>query len=56
MQKLLETLREVRELIDGYQDVKDGPEGQPIPNDAMKAVQLLDAAIEEAEKCAKIGK
>ena len=42
---LLATLEHVRELIEGYVDVVDGPYGQPAPNSAMRAVQLIDEAI-----------
>lgn len=35
-------MAEVRDLIDGYVDVVDGDYGQPAPNDAMRAVQLID--------------
>ena len=38
---LVETLREIRELIDGYTDIKD----EGIPNDAMRATQLINAAL-----------
>jgi 3-methyladenine DNA glycosylase/8-oxoguanine DNA glycosylase len=38
-------LEEVRDKIDGYQDVKDGDYGVPVANDAMKAVQAIDEVI-----------
>jgi hypothetical protein len=42
---LLATLELVRDLIDTYVDVVDGPEGQPAANKAMRAVQLIDEAM-----------
>jgi hypothetical protein len=47
--ELLEALYEVRELIEGYVDVKDGDYGVPVPNNAMRAMRVIDAAIEKAE-------
>ena len=38
-------LMDVRELIDGYVDIVDGPEGTQLPNDAMRAMQLIDEAL-----------
>jgi hypothetical protein len=38
-------LNEVRELIEGYVDVRDGDYGVPEPNDAMRAVQRIDEAL-----------
>jgi len=43
-QLLRHALEEVRELIDGYVDVKDGDNG-PVANNAMRAVQLIDEAL-----------
>lgn len=43
--KLTEKLLEIRELIEGYVDVRDcGAMGQQ-PNHAMRAQQLIDEAI-----------
>ena len=44
--RLNEALDEVRDLIDGYVDVVDGDYGQPRPNKAMRAVQIIDAVRE----------
>ena len=41
---LIEVLREIRELIDDYVDIKDG-EGGPMPNNAMRATQLISEAL-----------
>jgi len=41
---LVEVLREIRELIDDYVDIKDG-EGGPMPNNAMRATQLISEAL-----------
>ena len=38
------TLAEIRWMIEGYVDVKDGAQG-PIPNNAMLAVRLIDEAL-----------
>lgn len=39
-------LEDVRELIEGYEDILDGSEETgPIPNKAMRAVQLIDEAL-----------
>ena len=38
-------LLEVRELIEGYMDTKDGPDGQPVANNAMRAAQIIDQAM-----------
>ena len=39
-------LEDVRELIDGYVDICDGSEETgPLPNDAMKAQQIIDEAL-----------
>lgn len=45
--KILSTLHEVRDLIDGYIDIKDGLAGQPVANDAMQAAQLIDELLVE---------
>lgn len=47
--ELLAVLEEIRELIDGYIDVKDGDHG-PVPNNAMKAAQMLDATVHDVQK------
>jgi len=44
--RLNEALDEVRDLIDGYVDVVDGDYGQPRPNKAMRAVQIIDSVRE----------
>jgi hypothetical protein len=47
---LLAALHEVRELLAGYVDVSDSPDGgAPVPNNAMRAQQVIDAAISRAE-------
>ncbi len=38
-------LMDIRELIDGYVDIVDGPEGKQLPNDAMRAVQVIEEAL-----------
>ncbi len=45
IEQLRDTLMDVAELIDGYVDIVDGPEGNQLPNDAMRAVQLIDEAL-----------
>ncbi len=45
IKQLRDTLIDVAELIDGYVDIVDGPEGNQLPNDAMRAVQLIDEAL-----------
>lgn len=47
--ELLAVLEEVRELIDGYIDVKDGDHG-PVPNNAMKAAQMLESTVNDVQK------
>ena len=42
----LDALYEVRDLIEGYVDVSDGDYGQPVANKAMRAVQIIDIALE----------
>lgn len=42
--RLRAALEEVRDLIDGYVDVRDGADG-PLPNDAMRAQQVIDEAL-----------
>jgi hypothetical protein len=49
-QVLLVAAQKALDLIDGYVDTVDGPEGQPMPNKAMRAQQILQAAIEKARK------
>jgi hypothetical protein len=41
---LVDKLTEARDYIDGYVDVRDA-EGQPVPNNAMRAAQLIDEAL-----------
>lgn len=45
-------LAEVVELIEGYVDVNDGSEGQPVANKAMRATQLLEDIIARLQKVA----
>ena len=45
--RILDTLHEVRDLIEGYVDIKDGISG-PVANDAMKATQLIDELLADA--------
>lgn len=40
-----QALEEVEDLIDGYVDVEDGDYGQPYPNKAMRAQQIIDAVL-----------
>jgi hypothetical protein len=42
---LREALNDVRDLIEGYQDVSDGDYGVPVANKAMRAVQRIDEAL-----------
>lgn len=44
IERLRAALDEVQELIGGYVDIRDGDNG-PMPNDAMRAVQVIDAAL-----------
>ena len=46
---LIEAAEAAVELISGYVDVKDGPDGQPIANHAMRAVQTLQEAVMRAQ-------
>jgi len=41
---LVEVLREIRELIDDYTDIKDSESG-PVPNNAMRAHHLISEAL-----------
>jgi hypothetical protein len=44
--RLEDVLYNVRELIDGYVDVVDGDyESGPLPNNAMRAVQIIDEVM-----------
>lgn len=45
IEKLRDALRDVSDLIEGYIDIVDGPEGKQLPNDAMRAQQLIDEAL-----------
>jgi hypothetical protein len=47
--RLLIALHKVRELIDGYVDVDDCG-NVPVPNNAMRAVQVIDEAIKAYKK------
>ena len=42
--RLRAALDEVQELIGGYVDIRDGANG-PTPNDAMRAIQVIDGAL-----------
>ena len=45
IEKLRDALRDVSDLIEGYVDISDhGPLG-PIPNNAMRAQQVIDEAL-----------
>lgn len=46
--ELLAALQETREYLDGFIDVVDGPNGQPLPNRAMSLCQEIDEAIAKA--------
>ena len=43
--ELEEALSEVRDLIEGYVDTTDGPDNWPLPNNAMRAVHVIDNVI-----------
>jgi hypothetical protein len=43
--ELKATLELVRNLLEGYVDSIDGDDGVPIPNKAMRAVQLIDEVL-----------
>lgn len=45
IQKLRDALLDVSDLIDGYVDIVDGPEGAQLPNNAMRAQQVIDEAL-----------
>ena len=45
IEELRYALEDVRELIDGYVDIVDGPEGKQLPNAAMRAMQLIDVVL-----------
>lgn len=32
-------------IFEGQEDIKDGPEGQQLPNDAMKAMTIIRGAL-----------
>ena len=42
----IELLREVSELLERYQDTRDGSDGVPLPNDAMLLKRDVEAHIE----------
>ena len=44
---ILADLADACELIDGYVDVKDGPYGTQVPNDAMQARTLLEEVMRD---------
>lgn len=44
MKDMAEILEEIRELIEGYVDIRDGESG-PLPNNAMSATQLIDETL-----------
>lgn len=47
--ELLAAAVKALELIDGYIDVTDGPDGKPAANGAMQAARVLQTAIAKAE-------
>lgn len=50
IQRLTQALEDVAELIDGYVDVSDGPDGgPPQANAAMRAAQVIDIALRRGE-------
>lgn len=42
---MLAALEEALEFVEGQEDVKDGPDGEQVPNEAMRVAQTLRAAI-----------
>jgi hypothetical protein len=42
LQRLIAAAEEALEFIDGYVDVIDGPDGEPMPNRAMQIVAELE--------------
>jgi hypothetical protein len=47
---VLDTLREIAEVLDNYSDTVDGEDGEPMPNAAMSVQQKVDWAIWTLEK------
>jgi hypothetical protein len=47
---LVDAIEEAIELLEGYVDVRDGVEGRPLPNDAMRAVQLLQGVVDKVKR------
>lgn len=45
---LMAALDEAAEALERYSDVRDGPDGQPVPNAAMTALETVRAAIAKA--------
>lgn len=48
--EILDGLREIEALIEGYVDVIDGPNGEQFPNKAMEASTLIERLIAKAEE------
>jgi hypothetical protein len=49
-ERLRAVLEQIRELIDGYVDVNDGPDGQSVPNKAMQAQTVITIALAAAAR------
>lgn len=47
--EMFEVLQRCAELLDDYQDVNDGDDGQPRPNRAMSLLQDVEAVIAKVE-------
>lgn len=47
---LVEACESAIALLEGYIDTKDAPDGTPIANDAMRAVQTLQEAVMRANR------
>ena len=45
IKQLVSALEQVSELIEGYEDVKDGDYGVPEANDAMRAQMVISQAL-----------
>lgn len=45
IERMQDALIDVGDLIDDYVDIRDGAEGQQLPNDAMKALQIIDEVL-----------
>ena len=50
MEGLIDALAECSEYFDTRADVDDGPDGQPIPNTAMRMQSLCESALNAARK------